>query len=347
MAASIAALPTVSSLVDCTDLTVTVYPYLRQLTPAHVLPLLRGEIAPTQWYLATNPVISAALFALAVSLVVLVAGEITRNCSQVDRLWSLLPVVYAGHYAAWTHLHGIPSERVDTLATFIGLWGARLTFNYWRKGGYQYGHEDYRWEVLRAKIPAALFPVFNLGFISLFQSFTLMAITCPLYIMLLYSQLPESATTDIVDTIFSRGLVIVLCIEALADQQQWSYQQAKKSYKETGAVAEGFAKEDLDRGFVVTGLWALSRHPNFACEQAIWLGVYQWACLKTDTMYNWSGLGVMAYCAIFLGSTIFTESITAAKYPDYKEYQLLVNKVVPGLGALMGHELEVKGAKKD
>lgn len=174
-----------------------------------------------------------------------------------------------------------------------------------------------------------------------------MAITCPLYIMLLYSQLPESATTDIVDTIFSRGLVIVLCIEALADQQQWSYQQAKKSYKETGAVAEGFAKEDLDRGFVVTGLWALSRHPNFACEQAIWLGVYQWACLKTDTMYNWSGLGVMAYCAIFLGSTIFTESITAAKYPDYKEYQLLVNKVVPGLGALMGHELEVKGAKKD
>jgi len=347
MAASIAALPTVASLADCTDLARTVYPYLHQLAPAHVLPLLRGEIAPTEWYLATNPVMSAALFALAASLFIFVASEITRNSSQVDRLWSVLPVVYAAHYAAWTHLHGIQSERVDTLATFIGLWGARLTFYYWRKGGYQYGHEDYRWEILRRKIRGPLYTLFNLGFTALFQNFTLMAVVWPAYVLTLCSQLPGSADSDLVDVVFSRGLVILLCIETLADQQQWRYQQAKKSYKETGAVPDGFTKDDLDRGFVVSGLWAFSRHPNFACEQAIWLGVYQWACFRSDTMYNWSGLGVVAYCSIFLGSTVFTESITAAKYPEYKEYQQLVNKLVPGLGALVGKEPEVKGGKKD
>lgn len=28
--------------------------------------------------------------------------------------------------------------------------------------------------------------------------------------------------------------------------------------------------EDVDRGFVTRGLWAWSRHPNFACEQTTW-----------------------------------------------------------------------------
>lgn len=46
----------------------------------------------------------------------------------------------------------------------------RLTYNYWRKGGYQIGSEDYRWEVLREKISPPLFFVFNVLFISLAQS---------------------------------------------------------------------------------------------------------------------------------------------------------------------------------
>ena len=67
----------------------------------------------------------AVLFSLAVSVVVFVLAEINRNYSQVDRIWSMLPVVYATHYAVWAHANGIPSERVDTLATFVALWGVR------------------------------------------------------------------------------------------------------------------------------------------------------------------------------------------------------------------------------
>jgi len=32
------------------------------------------------------------------------------------------------------------------------LWGARLTFNFARKGGYARGGEDYRWAVLRGRM---------------------------------------------------------------------------------------------------------------------------------------------------------------------------------------------------
>lgn len=46
----------------------------------------------------------------------------------------------------------------------------RLTYNYWRKGGYSIGSEDYRWAVLREKINPPLFFVFNVVFISLAQS---------------------------------------------------------------------------------------------------------------------------------------------------------------------------------
>ncbi len=37
------------------------------------------------------------------------------------------------------------------MALLILLWGARLTFNFARKGGYS-GTEDYRWPVLRASM---------------------------------------------------------------------------------------------------------------------------------------------------------------------------------------------------
>ncbi|KAA8894243.1 hypothetical protein FN846DRAFT_975146 [Sphaerosporella brunnea] len=344
----IAALPTVATPVDCASFSKTVAPYFHQLSLSHLLPLLRGEIAPKEWYLATNPAITAILFALFISLVVFVSAEINRNFSQVDRLWSILPAVYTGHFALWSHLHGIESERVDTLAMLVALWSARLTFNYWRKGGYQIGAEDYRWEVLRERIPAGIvWTIFDLGFVALFQNLVLVGITMPAYVLMLTSRLPDAtAGNDFIDTIFSRGLVIVLLIETLADQQQWAFQQAKKSYKETGKVPEKFLKEDLDRGFVVSGLWSFCRHPNFLCEQTIWFGIYQWACFRTDTMFNWSGLGAVAYWGIFQASTNFTESISAGKYPEYREYQALVNKFVPGLKALKGRDDE-KPVKKE
>lgn len=52
----------------------------------------------------------------------------------------------------------------------LTLYQTRLTFNYWRKGGYSVGSEDYRWEIIRQKVPAPLFFVFNVLFISTAQS---------------------------------------------------------------------------------------------------------------------------------------------------------------------------------
>lgn len=210
----------------------------------------------------------------------------------------------------------------------------RLTFNYWRKGGYKIGSEDYRWQVLRSRIPNRfVFFLFNVLFISLTQSLLLNLITAPSYIFIVLSRLPEGSTFEIPDLVFSRLLVFFIIIEFFADQQQWKFQQAKKSYQKTARIPEEyksqFTAEDLDRGFVVSGLWSFCRHPNFAAEQAIWLTLYAWDCWTTQTYVNWSGAGALAYLLLFHASTQLTEGITASKYPEYNDYQARVGKFIP------------------
>ena len=109
------------------------------------------------------------------------------------------------------------------------------------------------------------------------------------------------------------------------------YHSAKKEYQETAKVPKEFNQEALDRGFNTSGLWAYSRHPNFAAEQSGWVLLYGWSCWVTQTYYNWSIIGAVAYLILFQASTWFTELISARKYPEYKEYQKRVGKFLPKL----------------
>ncbi|KAI9837976.1 MAG: hypothetical protein M1819_006130 [Sarea resinae] len=330
-------LPAVKELADCADFGRTVAAYLPQLfgLPSQILEHLSSPADLKQIYLATNPFVSALALSLLLAPLFLVVSEINRNYSQVDRLWSLLPTLYNAHYVTWAHMAGLPTNRLDNLIAFSTIWSLRLTFNYWRKGGYSIGSEDYRWAIVKQKVPAAVFFIFNVVFISLIQSLLLMAITAPTYIMVLASRLTGDGFTT-ADLVFSRGLILLVIAELFADQQQWSFQQAKKQYQATAKVPVGYEQADLDRGFVVTGLWSFSRHPNFAAEQAIWALVYQWAVYTTDTYFNWTIVGAFSYLLLFQGSTWLTELISAQKYPEYTEYQQRVPKFLPKVSALFG-----------
>ena len=77
------------------------------------------------------------------SLLVFGVGEVTANVSSVDRLWSLVPSLYTA--ITWAR-HGGARLALMTLVTSI--WSLRLTWNFWRRGGYSWppwtGCEDYR-----------------------------------------------------------------------------------------------------------------------------------------------------------------------------------------------------------
>ncbi|KAH8692923.1 DUF1295 domain protein [Talaromyces proteolyticus] len=281
-------------------------------------------------YLATNPMLTAIFIALAISPLFVLAAELRGNFSQVDCWWSILPTIYNAHFYAWAHLNELPTERLKTVAIFSAIWSIRLTYNYWRKGGYQWGAEDYRWPILRERINNRfLFFLLDVTFIAFTQSLLLCVVTAPTYLFTVLAQLPEGAAYGIPDLVFSRLLIFYILVETVADEQQWRFQQAKVKYRETGAVAEGYDKEDLERGFVVSGLWSYSRHPNFAAEQAIWFTLYAWSAYLTKTYVSWAGVGALGYLSLFQGSTWLTEKLSAGKYPEYREYQARVGRFIP------------------
>ncbi|KAK4146969.1 uncharacterized protein C8A04DRAFT_9298 [Dichotomopilus funicola] len=365
------ALPTVHALESCADFSTAVQPFLPQLydLPHQLLDIATGHSGRSllQLYAETNPLISGFAASVALGAVFLVLAEINRNYSQVDRAWSVLPTVYIAHFAAWARLTGVPHQRVDAALLFSAIWSARLSFNYWRKGGYGIGHEDYRWEIIRQYIPKFAFHVFNWTFISFIQSILLFLIAAPVYTILLASTIePDLTSADIASVAIELALILT---EYIADEQQWGkhaylyhspsppreiphhatihplthtstsskqstnnpavYQSAKKQYRETNKVTRGFQQADLDRGFITTGLWGHSRHPNFAAEQSIWFVLYQWSCYATKTLYHWTGAGPAFLVLLFQGSTWLTELITAGKYPQYADYQRQVGAFAP------------------
>lgn len=266
----------------------------------------------------------------ALSIVLIVAGVvsaacwiaslITRDTSWVDRIWSIAPVAYVWIFAITGLLEGEPGGRLIVMAVLATLWGARLTFNFARKGGYT-GMEDYRWAILRGRLRPWQFQVFNLLFIVLYQNALLVLITLPAW---LASQHP--APMNAWDVVFTALFVGALILESVADQQQWNFHRAKQR-----------SGGRLEPGFVTTGLFRYSRHPNFFGEQAQWWMFYALgaSAAVASGLGFWSGAvnatiaGAALLTVLFIGSTIFTESISASKYPAYRAYQRTTSMIVP------------------
>jgi len=238
---------------------------------------------------------------------------ITREYSWVDRIWSVAPVVYVWVFAAAS---GLQDARLILMAVLVTLWGARLTFNYARKGGYAPGGQDYRWPILQARMRPWQFQIFNLLFISIYQNIIIFLMTLPALTAYLNPE-PVGAFDILVAVLF----LAALAGETVADQQQWSFHQWK--------AAEKAAGREPEPRFLQTGLFRFSRHPNFFFEQAQWWIFYGFAVIATGTVANWTVIGAVLLTLLFVGSTIFTESITRSRYPEYAEYQRRTSPVVP------------------
>jgi hypothetical protein len=120
-------LPPVKTIADCSNFNLTVVPFLPQLytLPQRLLESIRDPEALKHVYLSTNPLVTAISIALAIAPIFLVVSEINRNYSQVDRFWSIIPTIYAAHFALWAHLSGVVTERLDAVLAFSVFWSVR------------------------------------------------------------------------------------------------------------------------------------------------------------------------------------------------------------------------------
>lgn len=256
-----------------------------------------------------------------------VVGELTGNNSQMDKLWSLLPIAYTWIIA----VNGGMSLRLVVMAVLATLWGARLTFNFARKGAYKLkfweGEEDYRWAVVRGGAPfnnnKFAWGVFDLFFISIYQNALVLMITFPALVCM-GSEKPFG-WVDALAAVLTLAFIIY---EIVADEQQWAFQTAKWKM-----LKEGKKLEDLpapyNKGFNTTGLWSRSRHPNYFAEQAIWLCFYVFSIGAGIGLFNWSIIGALLLVVLFLGSSALAEEISSGKYPQYENYVKSVSRFFP------------------
>ena len=261
---------------------------------------------------------ASILLLVLVTLGCFLAGMITRNYSHVDRLWSILPPVYG---IIW--LFEFRSLSYTIPCALVILWGIRLSYNFARRGGYRFEkgkgfiEEDYRWSILREKIPNRfLFELFNLFFISSFQLGLIFLFTLPLYYIG-----KTNHPIQYVDLLLYILFLLFLIGEFIADQQQYKYQTSKRFMTKEKDV-------QIKLGFNTYGLWNYSRHPNYFFELGQWVILWLMAVSVTGT-WHWSGIGAGILIVLFIGSTNFTETITASKYPKYKDWQKATPSIVP------------------
>lgn len=262
---------------------------------------------------------------IVVVMVCFIVSEITRNYSQVDKLWSLVPIAYG-----WLAAAAYPTPRLFLMASLVTIWGLRLTYNFYRKGGYNIipwkGEEDYRWSILRQS-PALngrlRFGLFNLFFISFYQNLLILLFSTPLLMAALFNESPLGVT----DLIAASLMLLFIITETIADNQQFRFQNAKRSQ----TVNDEVYAESLRKGFLTEGLFKHVRHPNFASEQAIWISFYLFSVAASGQWINFTLIGPVLLVILFIGSSIMTEKISSGKYPDYPTYQREVPKFIPKL----------------
>jgi steroid 5-alpha reductase family enzyme len=231
----------------------------------------------------------------------------TREYSWTDRIWSIIPIAYVAVFAVASG----GDRRLVVMTALVALWGARLTFNFARKGGYAPGGEDYRWRVLRERLKPWQYQLFNFAFISFYQNVILLAICLPAF-----TAYQHPTPLGLLDVAAAAAFLALLVGETVADQQQWNFHQRKKA---------GTAPTR----FLTTGLFRYSRHPNFFFEQLQWWVIFAFGAIAAGSVLQWTVVGAALLSLLFVGSTAFTESITKSKYPEYAEYQRTTSRLIP------------------
>ncbi|KAF6754520.1 hypothetical protein DFP72DRAFT_899305 [Ephemerocybe angulata] len=177
-------------------------------------------------------------------------------------------------------LHGAPlpplssfAPRQLLLTAALGLWSARmgvfLTNRAIKAGG------DSRFDHIKTQ--PAKFSVYWLA-----QATWIMTVGLPVY---LANNLPPSLTPPLGprDYIAAGLFATSFLVEVIADAQKSSWRRAKEN-------------KQHDEKFITSGLWSVSRHPNYLGEVGIWTGI--WALAAGSLQSSYFPAGTVALAAV-------------------------------------------------
>jgi steroid 5-alpha reductase family enzyme len=242
------------------------------------------------------------LVMLGLALVTWVSSLFIRDVSIVDSVWALFFVsgaaVFSVHQAEL-------SARALCAGILLVIWASRLSaYLTWRNWGQP---EDHRYQVIRANNS----PFFSLK--SFYLIFALQAILAWIVSLPIFAILTKPAPWSTLDTLGCLIWGIGFFWETIADFQLTRF-KANPAHK--GKVLN-------------TGLWRLSRHPNYFGEFCVWWGFYVMA-LSTGAWWSIIGPVLMSLLLLRVSGVTLLEKDIHHRRPDYQTYVKTTNAFFPG-----------------
>ena len=223
-----------------------------------------------------------------------------NNVTHVDIMWSLFFVLNTLYFfTAFT-----PSLRTALILFLVLLWGLRLSvylaIRNWGKP------EDARYLKIRQNNEP------NFRYKSAYIIFGFQSILAWIVGSILFIAIKNDHPLTWLDNL---GLLITLCgiiYESIADYQ---LMQFKNDIKNRGKLLQ-------------SGLWKLSRHPNYFGEILVWWGFFI-TTLVTGIHFNLIAPLLMTFLILRFSGVTLLEANLNKKFNDYDDYQKKVNTIIP------------------
>jgi steroid 5-alpha reductase family enzyme len=245
----------------------------------------------------------AAITILCIMVATWLLSLILKNASIVDIVWGLGFVI-----TSWVLALTIDgdSTRQILLAVMVGAWGLRL-------GGYlakrNIGHgEDWRYKAMRKKKGA------RFGLISLVTVFGLQGLL--MWVVSLPVMFGNSDATPGVGPLAVIGVMVWavgLSFEAVGD---WQLAKFKKDPSNAGKVMQ-------------TGLWSLTRHPNYFGDALLWWGIGIVGAETGTGVIGFIGPVVMTVFLLRVSGVPMLERSLMKRREGYAEYAARTSAFIP------------------
>jgi len=251
----------------------------------------------------TEAMLIAAITIMCVMVATWLLSLVLKNASIVDIVWGLGFVI-----TSWVLALTIDgdSTRQILLAVMVGAWGLRL-------GGYlakrNIGHgEDWRYKAMRKKKGP------RFGLISLVTVFGLQGVL--MWVVSLPVMFGNSDAIPGVGPLAVIGVMVWavgLSFEAVGD---WQLAKFKKDPSNAGKVMQ-------------TGLWSLTRHPNYFGDALLWWGIAIEGAETGTGVIGCIGLVVMTVLLLRVSGVPMLERSLMKRREGYAEYAARTSAFIP------------------
>lgn len=246
------------------------------------------------------------LFAdIAATIVVFIFSVLFNNSSFYDPYWSIAPPIIFSFwlFSSTGEALSIRSALILVIAVF---WGIRLTLN-WAISWPGLGHEDWRYVSFRKKFGKFYWLV---SFLAIHFFPTIIVFLCLIPAYLAYRSGFQGL--NFIDLIATLSGLTAIFFEWRSDYELFTHRKSDKGNQP-----------------IQTGLWKISRHPNYFGEILFWFSMYFFA-LASNLSFYWIGIAPTAMLCLFLFYSIpAMEKRQLERRSEYSEVMNSVSMLFP------------------